>query len=256
MLDRDVLGLEQTMDDFVVYDLRIDVWKPETLPLKRLAEYASELAKLFGSAPDVHLLKIRRGSHVQEFAVANTARASVERQLALVRTTDAPEELVKPYRNVNQYLRADGGSAVLKLNGGAKIIDFPGCKTPLAEEVVIHEAGTLDGVVIRVGGKDDTVPVWLEGENREKLACTASRPIAKELATHLFGSAVRVNGMGKWRRDAERIWELEEFVIKSWEALDATPLDEMVTRLRDVRGSGWDLVEDPLAEWRRIRGQS
>ena len=103
------------MDDFVVYDFRIDVWKPETLPLKRLAEYASELAKLFGSAPDVHLLKIRRGSHVQEFAVANTARATVERQLALVKTTHAPEELVKPYTSLNHYLRVDGGSAVLKL---------------------------------------------------------------------------------------------------------------------------------------------
>lgn len=244
------------MDDFVVYDFRIDVWKPETLPLKRLAEYANELAKLFGSTANVHLLKIRRGSHIQEFAVDQAAKASVERQLALVRTADAPEELVRPYRNVNEYLRVDGGSAVLKLKGGAKVIDFPGCKTPLAEEVVIHEAGTLDGVVIRVGGKDETVPVWLEGENREKLACTASRTIAKELATHLFGDAVRVSGTGRWRRNAERLWALEEFVIKSWEALDNTPLDEMVTKLRDVRGSGWELVDDPMAEWRRIRGQS
>ena len=244
------------MDGFVVYDFRIDVWKPETLPLKRLAEYASELAKLFGSTPDVHLLKIRRGSHVQEFAVANTARASVERQLALVRSADAPEELVRPYRNVNQYLRTDGGSAFLKLKGGAKLIEFPGCKTPLAEEVVIHEAGTLDGVVIRVGGKDDTVAVWLEGENRERLACTASRPIAKELAGHLFGDAVRVSGMGKWRRNADRLWELEDFVIKSWQTLDETPLDEMVTKLRAVPGSGWDQLDDPQAEWRRIRGQS
>ena len=244
------------MDDFVVYDFRIDVWKPETLPLKRLAEYASELARLFGSAPDVHLLRIRKGSHVQEFAVANTARASVERQLALVRTADAPDDLIRPYRNVNEYLRTDGGSAVLKLKGGAKIIEFPGGKTPLADEVVIHEAGTLDGVVMRVGGKDDTVPVWLEGENRERLACTASRPLAKELAGHLFGNAVRVSGMGKWRRNADGRWALEEFVIKSWQALDETPLDEMVTKLRAVPGSAWDQMDDPQAEWRRIRGQS
>lgn len=244
------------MDDFVVYDFRIDVWKPETLPLKRLAEYAHELAKLFGSTAHVHLLKIRRGSHVQEFAVAHSAKASVERQLALVRSPDAPEELVRPYTNLNGYLRVDGGSAVLKIKGGAKVIDFPGCKTPLAEEVVVHEAGMLDGVVMRVGGKDETVPVWLEGENRERLACTASRAIAKELASHLFGNAVRVNGTGKWRRSVERVWELEEFVIKSWEVLDNAPLDEMVTKLRGIDGSGWDLLDDPIAEWRRIRGQS
>ena len=57
------------MDDFVVYDFRIDVWRPETLPLKRLAEYASELAKLFGSSNDVHLMKIRRGSEEKELTV-------------------------------------------------------------------------------------------------------------------------------------------------------------------------------------------
>lgn len=244
------------MDDFVVYDFRIDVWRPETLPLKRLAEYASELAKLFGSSNDVHLMKIRRGSHVQEFAVAKTARLTVEKQLAMVQSSNAPDELVRPYRNVNQYLRTDGGSAILKLKGGAKLIEFPGCKTPLAEEVVIHEAGTLDGVVMRVGGKDDTVPVWLEGENREKLTCTASRPIAKELAGHLFGNPVRVSGMGKWRRNADRLWELEDFVIKSWEALNDAPLDEMVTKLRAIPGSVWDEMDDPQAEWRRIRGQS
>ena len=244
------------MDDFVVYDFRIDVWKPETLPLKRLAEYASELARLFGSPADVHLLKIRKGSHVQEFAVANTARANVERQLALVRAADAPAELVRPYRNLNQYLRNDGGSAVLKIKGGAKVIEFPGCKTPLAEEVIIHEVGMLDGVVIRVGGKDDTVPVWLEGEGGEKLTCTASRTIAKDLASHLFGATVRVNGIGKWRRNADRHWEIDAFDIKSWEPLDDSPLDEMITRLRAVSGSGWDELDNPQAEWLRLRGQA
>ena len=244
------------MSNFVVYDFRIDVWRPETLPLKRLAEYAVELAKLFGSTPDVHLLKIRKGSHIQEFAVAETARACVDAQLAAARQPDAREEVAKPFRTLNQYLRTDGGSAVLKIKGGAKIIDFPGCKATLAEEVLVHEAGTLDGVVIRIGGKDDTVPVWLEDENREKLTCTASRAIAKELASHLFGTAVRVAGMGKWRRNADRQWELDEFAIKSWQAMNGAPLDETITKLRAIEGNGWDDLNDPQAEWHRMRGHN
>jgi hypothetical protein len=243
------------MDGFVVFDFRIDVWRPETLPLKRLAEYANELAKLFGSGGDVHLVRIKKGSHVQEIAVANTALENVRRQLALLGAPGTPEELERPYRNINEYLRMDGGSAALKIKGGARIVDFPGVKTPLAEEVVIHEAGTLDGVVIRVGGTDETVPVWLEGESREKLQCNSSRAIAKALAAHLFGDPVRVTGIGKWRRNAERHWALENFVIKNWEPLDSTPLEEMVARFRAIPGSGWADLEDPQAEWRRIRGQ-
>lgn len=244
------------MDGFAVYDFRIDVWRPETLPLKRLSEYASELAKLFGSSADVHLLKIRKGSAVPEIAVAATAQASVAQRLALVGARNAPEDVTRPYRKVNDYLREDGGSAVLKVKGGARIIDFPGCRTPLAEEVIIHEAGRLDGVVIRVGGSDETVPVWLEGENRERLRCVSSRAIAKELALHLFDDPVRVAGNGKWRRNADRMWELEEFNVTSWELPGAAPLDEMVNTLRDVPENGWAELDDPQAEWRRVRGQS
>ena len=244
------------MDDFVSYDFRMDAWLPETLPLARLGEYATELSKLFGSEANLHLIKIRRGSAVPEIAVARTANAAVAERLALVGHTGAPIELQKTYQRINQLLRDDSGSATLRLKGGAKLIDFPGYKTPLAEEVVIHEVGDLDGVVIRVGGKDETVPVWLEGENRERLVCNATRAVAKALAAHLFGQPVRVSGAAKWRRTADRLWVLEKFDITSWAALQDEPLTDLVTRLRDVGGSDWYEFEDPQAEWKRLRGQS
>ena len=243
------------MDDFVIYDFRLDAWLPETLPLARLGEYAAELSKLFGSESDLHLMKIRRSSAVPEIAVARTANAAVAKRLALVGHPDAPAELQKTYQKINQLLRDDTSSATLRLKRGAKLIDFPGHKTPLAEEVVIHEAGSLDGVVIRVGGKDETVPVWLEGENRERLPCNATRAVAKELAAHLFGEPVRVSGAAKWRRNAERLWILERFDIKSWAALGNEPLTELVTRLREAGGSDWYQFKDPQAEWKRLRGQ-
>lgn len=244
------------MDGFAIYDFKIDVWRPETLPMKRLAEYASELAKLFGCSADVHLLKVRAGSAVPEIAVAQKAQSNVAMRLALVGTSDAGEDILRPYLKVNDYLREDGGSAILRRKGGARVLAFPGCKTPLADEVVLHEAGTLQGVVTRVGGTGNPVPVWLEGENRQPLKCTSSRAIAKELAAHLFGSPVRVGGNGKWRRDAARTWDLEEFSIKDWEALPDTSLKDVVDALRQVEGSDWQRLDDPQAEWRRIRGES
>ena len=244
------------MDGFVIYDFKIDVWRPTTLPMKRLADYASELAKLFGCSADVHLMKVRVGCATPEIAVAQKVQPHVATRLALVGTPDAPDDIQRSYFKVNDYLREDGGSAVLRIKHGARVIAFPGCKTPLADEVVLHEAGTLDGVVIRVGGVEDTVPVWLEGENRQQLQCKSSRAIAKELAAHLFGHPVRVNGNGKWRRNTARTWDLEEFTIKGWEALADTSLDDVVNAMREVEGSDWQSVENPQAEWLRMRGES
>lgn len=242
------------MDGFVTYDFRMDAWLPETLPLARLAEYAVGLSKLFGSESELHLTKIRRGSAVPEIAVAQTANAAISKRLRLIGQPDAPADVRQAFEKINQLLREDGSSATLRLKGGAKVIDFPGHKTPLAEEVVIHEVSELDGVVIRVGGKDETVPVWLQGEGKDPLRCNATRAVAKELAGSLFGQPVRVTGNAKWRRNGDRVWILERLDIKSWQTLESGSLAELVTRLREVQGSDWNLVDDPQAQWKRLRG--
>ena len=244
------------MDGFVIYDFKIDAWRPETLPMRRLGEYAVELAKLFGSSANVHLLKVRAGSAVPEIAVACSVQPFVVNRLESIRRSEAADDVLRPYRKLNDYLREDGGSAVLKVKGGARVISFPGIKTPLSEEVVVHEWGTLDGVVIRVGGADETVPVWLDGEGGQRFKCNSSRAIAKELAAHLFGQAVRTSGNGKWRRNSERVWEMEEFMIKNWEPLTGESLAEAVAAMRTVDGSGWEHLDDPQSEWRRIRSDS
>ncbi len=244
------------MSELVYYDFRIDAWRPDTLPLKRLAEYAAELAKLFGSTESVHLMKVRLGSATPEIAVRKSAQAAVDRRLSLVGGMDAPSDLRSAFRNLNQLLREDGAQASLRHKQGAKIIEFPGCKTPLSQEIVVHEDGALDGIVIRVGGTDETVPIWLEGEGRKKLKCTATRAIARELAKHLFGECIRVNGKGKWRRGEDQAWTLEGFVIKSWGLLESEDIEALVTRLRAVPGSGWNELPDAQAQWLTMRNDS
>lgn len=241
------------MDTFTTFDFRIDAWTPETLPMGRLAEYAACLAKLMGSEAHVHLLKVRKGSAVPEIAVALTAEPKVRQRLSLVNTPDAPDDVKSNWSKVNTLLREDNASAVLRVKHGATILEFPGRKTPLSEEVVVHEQGELDGVVIRVGGKDSTVPVWLQGEGGEKLECNATREIAKQLAKYLFEEPVRVAGNAKWRRTKERVWELAGFDIKSFEPLEQTPLTELVTKLRAI-DTDWSSMDDPQSELRRLRG--
>jgi hypothetical protein len=139
-----------------IYDFRIDVWLPDTLPMARLAEYLTSLAKVFGHQEQVHFSKVRRGSAIPEIHVQETAAPKVRARLKLVGTPDAPEDASKSVQHINNMLRKDGASAVLRLKGGAEIIKFPGCKALLAEEAIVHESGELIGTVIKVGGKDDT----------------------------------------------------------------------------------------------------
>lgn len=237
------------------YDFRIDAWKPDTLPMSRLADYLGKLAVLFGNKEHVHFMKVRKGSAIPEILVDESAVPKVSARLKLANSTDAPEDLARASRDINRMLRDDNATGTLRLKGGAKIIDFPGKKTPLAEEAVVLEFGELDGVVIKVGGKDETVPVLLEGEDGVFYPCNTDRETARKLAPYIFGSAVRIAGRGKWRRTEDRIWELEKFDIKTFEPLDETPLVDVITAMRAIEGSDWNEFEDPQAELKRIRGE-
>lgn len=236
------------------FDFRIDTWKPDTLPMARLAEYLSRLAVLFGNKEYVHFMKVRKGSAIPEIVVDEPAVPKVKVRLSLVGTPDAPEDITRANRDINRMLRDDNASGVLRLKGGANLLEFPGRKTPLAEEAVVHELGELDGVVIRIGGKDETVPVLVEGEQGVYYHCNASREHARKLAAFLFGQTVRVIGRGKWRRTQEGEWELESFDIKDFEVFDEAPLADVIAGLRALEGSDWNEMDDPQAELKRLRG--
>lgn len=222
--------------------------------MSRLAEYLARLAVLFGNKEHVHFMKVRKGSAIPEIVVDEPAVPKVWARLRLVSTPDAPEDLSRANRDINRMLRDDNASGVLRLKAGANILEFPGRKTPLMEEAVVHEIGELDGVVIRVGGKDETVPVLIDGEQGIFYRCNASREVARKLATFLFGKTIRVMGRGKWRRTQEGEWELETFDIKDYEELDEAPLESAVASLRSLEGSAWNEMDDPQGELKRLRG--
>ena len=242
------------MNDPIHYDFRIDAWKPETLPMARLAEYLVKLSAMFGYKEHVHFLKVRKGSAIPEITVDYEAALKIETRLRLVGTPDAPPELERANQEVNRMLREDNASATLKIKHGANVLVFPGKKTPLAEEVVVHEQGDLDGVVIRVGGKDDSVPVWIEGEGKIVYKCWTNRDIARQLAAYYLSGTVRVTGSGQWCRTPERKWELEDFKIKSFEILEDSPLEDVINDLRQIKGNLWNEMDDPQAELRKLRG--
>lgn len=240
------------MDDSL-FKLRITAYSPDTIPMSRLAEYMLQIAALMGSESHVHFNGLNKGSTVLRVKVEQEDVPKVNERLAKANKPDAPADVVRPVKALNDLLRADNARATLK-QGTAQIIKFPGCDTPVIQRIgPVKEAGQLEGTVISVGGKDNTKHIRMLGHDGEEYKLTTrSLELAKDLGNNLF-SPVRVNGMGTWYRNEDGQWELDNFIVQSCEPLEDTSLIEAVAGLRDIDGDNWKKLPDPLAAWHELR---
>lgn len=110
--------------------------------------------------------------------------------------------------------------------------------------MVVFKAGSVQGRLYSIGGKDDSVPVRLEGANGETLHCEAGIETAAQLAPLLF-KQVRVHGKGEWERRQAGGWRLKKMHISSYEPLEKASLRTAVDRMRGVGGILWNSIEAP-----------
>ena len=236
------------------YRFVIDAYRPDTLPMARLAEYMGELARLLGRPDQVHFVRLEEGSAVLVQRVEPEAAPGVKERLHALQQGNPPDDAAKAFVALNRYLADDNATGVLQEGGGADVIRFPGGEEPAPVTFgAFNQTGVLDGVLIRIGGRDDTVPAHLRDGETIHL-CNATREMARRLAVHLYGPPLRVHGNGRWERGADGGWVMKRFNITSFDVLDDAPLGEVAQRLRDVEGSGWKEIEDPTAELRHLRG--
>ncbi|WP_200243651.1 hypothetical protein [Thiohalocapsa halophila] len=245
------------MADAHEYRFRIDAWTPETIPMARLADYMRDVATLLGETEHVHFVRVDPGSALLVQSVEHESLHNVQARLrADFAQGEGEAEALRAYRNIDKRLAEDNASGALFEPDGAEVIRFPGRETPQPLTFgAFTQPGTLDGVLIRIGGKDDSVPVWLQ-QDEALYKCTATREMACRLAPQLFKAELRVQGSGRWERNAEGAWHLKKFSISAFEVLDDTPLPAVVERLRQVPGSGWKETQDPYAVLRGLRGDA
>ena len=243
------------MKDADEYRFVIDAYTPDTLPMARLAEYMADLARLLGRTERVRFVRLEAGGAALAHRVEPEAAPEVRNRLHALKRGEAPEGAARAFKALDRRLADDGATGGLQREGGAEAIRFPGRERPPPLTFgAFNQPGVLDGVLIRVGGRDDTVPVHLrDGETVH--ICNATRDMARRLAAHLHGPPLRVRGDGRWERDADGVWAMKRFNIAEFDELDDAPLGEIVGRLRDVEGSGWERVVDPPSELRRLRGR-
>jgi hypothetical protein len=238
-------------DDGEIISFKIDRWTPETIPQARLATYLRLLAELYGEAASVHFKQLKKGSAVLESRVETAAVPKVITRLQLVKTSGAPESLAKTYDDIDELLREDNAVGTV-LRGKGKIVDFPGRKAARPEPIVILQPTTVVGVVVKIGGIDESIPMTLQDAEGETYLCNIrGRPMAKTLGKYLFGDPIRVHGNGKWERSAQGKWSLLTLTVTDHEELEGETLAEAIEQLRKAAADGWK--GNAMANWKRER---
>ncbi|PPD29677.1 MAG: hypothetical protein CTY20_05730 [Hyphomicrobium sp.] len=231
---------------------KIDVFTPETLPMERLAEYMLQFAKLLGEPEHVHFIDVNAGSAVLRARVEEVVLSKVERRLSEALRGQGDVVALKALQSLDDLLAEDNAVGQLLDDGGAEIIAFPGRNRPKPLEYgPFREDGVLEGMIIKIGGKGASVPIWLQDGETVYKNCTARRPLARKLAKHYDAGLLRVSGSGSWMRLATGAWLMRSFEIKDFEVLDDAPLAEVIRRLHGVEGSDWG--DDPLSDLARLR---
>jgi hypothetical protein len=238
------------------YRFRIqESYTPENIPMGRLAEYMAAYARLLGEPEAVHFEKIIDASVGLLARIDVPARAKVAQRMDNLRAGIAQKELLRAFNELDTMLRNDNATGTLEDGEGAIIVPFPG-KTRVLPPTYgpFSQEGALEGQVIRVGGKDDSVPINLRDGARVHTGLSTTREIAKRLGQHLFAETVRVTGTGRYTRHADGVWELVSFKISDFEILDDAALNDVINKLRAVQDSDLNSSPESIAELLEMRG--
>ncbi len=226
---------------------------PHTFPMARLAQYLQELAILLGNQDNVHLLRVDDGSANCAMEIAPEVEPAISERVRQAQKGLGPKEAVKAFKQIRVFLDQDDTSAFMEWDEGEVLVEFPR-RSKGTEETFgpFSQDGTLDGMLIRIGGMDETVPVHLLYEGVHH-TCNTTRELGKKLAPYIFGRTIRVHGKGKWYRNSEGNWELRWFDIHDFEELNDASLLDVVGRLRAIPNNDLTNSKDPLGDMIKLR---
>lgn len=209
----------------------INGFSVDTMPMNKLAGYVTDLAALLGEQGSVHLAAIESGSVAFRVSVDPVAEPKVRNRIREYNLNQGNSETRDAIHRLNKRLADDKTSATLFDSRNRNIIEFPGVVR--SEKMgPFRQAGTVDGIPVRVGGIRRDVTVHLQQLDNHVQICSVSREMAKDIAKHLFQSPIRAEGQGTWYRWPDGKWEMDSFIIQGFKPLRDDNFDLIVQRLR------------------------
>lgn len=237
------------------YTLYIDAYSPDTIPMGRLALYMQNFATLLGNSAAVHFDTLRSGSTQLAVKIDHEDVPKVAVRLDLIRRGDGAPDGARAQVEIDRLLAEDNATGFIyeDRNQSTEIITFPGVTRLVAETYgPFKQEGSLDGVLISVGGADQTAHIMLQNGEIKYSGIETTRDIARRLAKHMY-EPVRLFGTGNWMREASGSWILKKFRLESFAALQTDSLKVAVDQLRQVEGSNWKAMDDPIQALKSLR---
>lgn len=236
--------------DATKFTLNIDGVVPNDLPMRRLAAYLDEFARLLGEEASTRFDSVTEGSTRLTARLFPVAAPKVRLRLAAARD-GALEDARRSINRLDTMLSEDNASAALSEEGQSGIIiRFPGAHARNAQLPVVPEAGFLQGELVRIGGRDDSAHANLR-DGRRVYTCVVTKELARAMGKYLFGPPLRLHGRGRWRRAQDGTWELVEFRANEFEVLDSAGLRAGAGKLQEAGGFGH---RDPAEAWDALHG--
>src|ERR1017187_9666698 len=164
------------------YRLKIDGFTRETMPMKLLAEYLTDMSVLFGEDHGVHLIAVESSSTCPVMLVDWEAESAVVERITRARDGEGPKDPIEAIKRINIRLEKQKTYADLVGPAKNKLVIFPGTSAPKPIEwPSVNQSSEFYGIPIAVGGRNDPVPVHLlDGETEYDLLSGRSK--AKEIA--------------------------------------------------------------------------
>ncbi|MEJ8631443.1 hypothetical protein P0F65_19915 [Sphingomonas sp. I4] len=223
----------------VEYVFRIDVFRPDTMPMERLAQYLAALAKMFGHTDHTHFRGITEGSAKLHTVIDPVDAPKVEARLNGVRLGDGPKEALAGKQALEDLLANDNAVATLtEANSERVVIPFIGRNRikPLTFPP-FREDTSIDGQLVSIGGRDSTAHAILQDGDVYHAGVTMPRDLARGLGKLLYGPQLRMHGNGRFERQADGAWKMTDFRVDRFEVLDERPLNEVLDAVRLVPGN-------------------
>ncbi len=234
----------------VELEFEIKAYEPSTIPMAKLAEYMSDLARLLGVEHAVHFVNLRKGSTRIVHRVDTEQFPTIKERTYRAVNPGAPEDIRQAYERIEQRLRRDNAKGAYLSGPDGKLLEIKVSKSAI-EYPTISKQGEVRGVVTRIGGKGDWVPVHIEDVNSALYICEARKDKTKELAKYYLGQPVLASGLGRWRRTDSGKWDLENFRIHDFSPVTSVSVQDTVAKMRGIPAD-W-AAKDFLATLHDIR---
>jgi hypothetical protein len=239
-------------DDWT-YNLHVIGTRPRHMPLEDVGELAKRLSDLLGCGEHLRFARLKTGSASILARVLPPAVEAV--QINVLHAKQGNNGSASKLARIDEYLAARGWHGELRNRQGRVLLVFPGAEhaKPAQEVRTVHQADSIIGKVIKIGGRDETVPMQLQATDGRYLDVTVKgRELAMQLGSLLF-QEVRVSGLATWQRDAEGEWSCATMIVTDFDKPSTKPLLELFDELSQLAGNEWNTMENPDVEWMKIR---